>query len=1373
MIQSYSTIVSALRQFSEAHLNTQRFKCSFVEQLDNFSTEEKSFPILFAIPDSVGLEENIDSFNFRVYCLDILQKDRSNEPAIMNSTLLVLTDLANWLRLDDTNELNLLNNPIATPVNNALMDNTAGWFFDIEIEANAQRNSCSIPYSDAFQLTGITVDVQTIHRFLTCDTLELCSHYIDIVNNSVNTISLSAGTIYSGATNLYDIFSIDPPALPFREIAYGSITSGLTSDSNFKWDNLSIAMSIGNGGLYSENYTQLKSAEIQTGEFSGTSYYFNQETDVNGNGFGDPAGGIAMQIDTTSPGGLIIGTRLHDSPLYFGANDTIIASANTTGWNFETPILSAGTNLYDIFSNGGGGSATLRPTYVGYGNSSSALTGTQNFQYTTNETLLVQSTSFAAFYGYQSSSSPYAAGKFFKATNANGQMYPVLQLNRGDGTTITPEAGVGASLSFGLPDGLSVWTSSEDNVVIGGIYDIQATTAASSRNTAFVVQTQSGGTLANKLKVSYSGNTSYVPFKVQNNLTTQQVIFSLGDTLTYTDRYINNASAGLLDIAGLQISNYLQQNHRITTTLGYLEIVAAGLLNFYQTPKTIFDGTVYVGQYGAPASNYYFEVSGSSKFQGISATTLSLGDLSTPGLYGQSTIQLNNGLYTAIAYARTQDSNFGNPLGNGALDIATNSTAGIVFGTTSNKPVVIGTNNLPRLWIQNDGLVRTATLSATTLSASTIQSDSLAGSGDRMVVANAAGVLSTQAIPTGSGGTSSLNPTLVGYGSGTSGLTGNSAFYYVTNSAGGYTTTGLYLYAGTRSAGSPFYQEVVSQYSLLVGGRNGANNTYYYYDTQTNFHTALGGHRFDSTLYSDNLSGTSITASTIVFNANPASEILFKGNQTANISHEYAGQVITYGTNGGGHSFTTNNYSSYLFNLIGTTATLNGDLLAYSISATTASATTSYMKDVYVVDSFAGASNAHFYQTSSEGYLVNNNTYNIQSPTLLLYGSNFAKLYAVNEVILDAPIVRANNFSATTASATTIYSTSVNSTSSGGQSPFIFNNGGGGVMGYFASGGINYFTLNNSNVASTTTGIITNNDYTALIDPDRSSLNVAGSFILDAYSTAIYANRQLFAQSGVTATFVSGTTISGGTIYSGSTNLYDIFSTKDQIAIPTYQVAYGNGTSLTSSSGFKFSANTLFIGSPSWDTQYFGINAAEGIATEGSSYVYRTGDPTAFFYTTVRGATEINNYNSISGCVEFSTYNTSGIIFGNLNSSPIMFGTAGAERMRITDTEVSTAVFSATSVTTARFSATTISASTIYTQNTGYIDLAGGSVTVNTTKVTANSNIFLSYNSNSLTNIGVLAEDKSARVAGTSFKIVSSNPADTSTVAWFIIEPSA
>ena len=65
--------------------------------------------------------------------------------------------------------------------------------------------------------------------------------------------------------------------------------------------------------------------------------------------------------------------------------------------------------------------------------------------------------------------------------------------------------------------------------------------------------------------------------------------------------------------------------------------------------------------------------------------------------------------------------------------------------------------------------------------------------------------------------------------------------------------------------------------------------------------------------------------------------------------------------------------------------------------------------------------------------------------------------------------------------------------------------------------------------------------------------------------------------------------------------------------------------------------------------------------------------------------------------------------------------------------------------------------------------LVAGTVVVNTTKVTATSEIFLTNNVNGGT-LGSVSV--SARTAGTSFTITSTNVLDTSTISWIIIEPA-
>lgn len=212
-LTTLNTIKNSLATFASYHLQLKRFQLSFFENFDGFSTSAVQFPILYAIPQDVQMQENINSFTIRVYAVDILQTDRTNEVDVINDTLLILRDLRNWLALAD-NGLNILNSPIAIPVNNFLVDYTAGWYMDIEVEGNTENNECSIPFSSNFMLSGDSCSYTYVAPYLTCDTLTGCSVILGIqeditdiytilntlTGNTGQYLSVSGGTLSGGVT---------------------------------------------------------------------------------------------------------------------------------------------------------------------------------------------------------------------------------------------------------------------------------------------------------------------------------------------------------------------------------------------------------------------------------------------------------------------------------------------------------------------------------------------------------------------------------------------------------------------------------------------------------------------------------------------------------------------------------------------------------------------------------------------------------------------------------------------------------------------------------------------------------------------------------------------------------------------------------------------------------------------------------------------------------------------------------------------------------------------------------------------------------------------------------------------------------------------
>lgn len=168
-----------------------------------------------------------------------------------------------------------------------------------------------------------------------------------------------------------------------------------------------------------------------------------------------------------------------------------------------------------------------------------------------------------------------------------------------------------------------------------------------------------------------------------------------------------------LDLGAFGQSQISTSNTRIrldrVTGLGHIAFDISGIQDRFK-----IDG------YKASTNND-FEISGSLNVTGsINSTgSLSVKDYytyktdstygftvtygSTYGYFRPGFIDLFNGVFSTNIYNRTGDSNFNNPLGNGAFEISTNSPTGFVLGTTSNTSLLLGTNNTASLIISSSG----------------------------------------------------------------------------------------------------------------------------------------------------------------------------------------------------------------------------------------------------------------------------------------------------------------------------------------------------------------------------------------------------------------------------------------------------------------------------------------------------------------------------------------------------------------------------------------------------------------------------------------------------------------------------------------------
>tara|TARA_R110000782_G_scaffold58750_1_gene122477 strand:- start:37 stop:1398 length:1362 start_codon:yes stop_codon:yes gene_type:complete len=147
-LYTYNSFIDTIEtSFATPHLQVEKFEEGFYDDMQSFETKDERFPMMWIVPTSyIHTEHSSGIYNMRVYFLDILEKDDSNERDILSDTASIARDFTNWVRLNEANGFNLLNTPTSTPVKSVLMGYTAGWYTDYQIELTTEGSDCAIPF---------------------------------------------------------------------------------------------------------------------------------------------------------------------------------------------------------------------------------------------------------------------------------------------------------------------------------------------------------------------------------------------------------------------------------------------------------------------------------------------------------------------------------------------------------------------------------------------------------------------------------------------------------------------------------------------------------------------------------------------------------------------------------------------------------------------------------------------------------------------------------------------------------------------------------------------------------------------------------------------------------------------------------------------------------------------------------------------------------------------------------------------------------------------------------------------------------------------------------------------------------------------------
>lgn len=134
-------IIKLFEQFASDHPQINSFGQGDVWEI---TANKLTHPTLWVDIQPSTINRNTVSYVFQVYCMDLVNKDESNELDVHNDIFMVLRDLIIILKRDYELIPENASIPI-TPFTENFDDEVSGWFINLTLEAEVTYGECDVP----------------------------------------------------------------------------------------------------------------------------------------------------------------------------------------------------------------------------------------------------------------------------------------------------------------------------------------------------------------------------------------------------------------------------------------------------------------------------------------------------------------------------------------------------------------------------------------------------------------------------------------------------------------------------------------------------------------------------------------------------------------------------------------------------------------------------------------------------------------------------------------------------------------------------------------------------------------------------------------------------------------------------------------------------------------------------------------------------------------------------------------------------------------------------------------------------------------------------------------------------------------------------
>ena len=143
-MMTFNNIKTLFQNIASAHYQIQGFGSGNLFEINGSIMPGITYPVLWVVPvDSITLEQT-QQRRFLILVLSRVQKDFSNRDEVWSDCEQILNDVIKILR-NESDDYNLTNEPVLTPVAEEHADWLFGWQTEVVIETDFNSNYCDIP----------------------------------------------------------------------------------------------------------------------------------------------------------------------------------------------------------------------------------------------------------------------------------------------------------------------------------------------------------------------------------------------------------------------------------------------------------------------------------------------------------------------------------------------------------------------------------------------------------------------------------------------------------------------------------------------------------------------------------------------------------------------------------------------------------------------------------------------------------------------------------------------------------------------------------------------------------------------------------------------------------------------------------------------------------------------------------------------------------------------------------------------------------------------------------------------------------------------------------------------------------------------------